>query len=57
MSGPWYEPVIRVNYSGIFLEGPEYPRNSPFPWRPANGENAAILAVPKNANGDQKAAV
>ena len=57
MSGPWYEPVIRVNYSGIFLEGPEYPRNSPFPEQQVNGENAAILAVLMNANGDQKAAV
>ena len=46
MSGPWYEPVIRVNYSGIFLEGPEYPRNSPFPWRPAKDGNAAEPAIP-----------
>ena len=31
MTGPWYEPDIRVIYSGISAEGQETARNSPFP--------------------------
>jgi hypothetical protein len=38
--------VIRVNCSSISGEGQESTRNLPFPWRPAKGGNATIVAVP-----------